>query len=108
MPERAVRCHRCGDEMVPDTLADIWEMLIDRQLHRVPVCGIPCVRCEKCNVGLLTAGSDAVIQRCYDAYMDENNLNTPYLRFRRYIRQAMRKFAINWRNYWSQIKYHKL
>jgi len=83
---KPVRCYQCDAPMTSWMFNDVWDMRIDNKLHKVPVFAVPCHRCVPCDIEVVDGASDEIIHHWYVEYLNANNLNTPYLRFRRWLR----------------------
>lgn len=82
------QCYACGElAMLACTMDDTFKMRVDGKLHDVPVKRVPCTHCGNCGTTLMDDASDAQIQCYYEKYLVENNLNTRWLRFKRYWRR---------------------
>lgn len=83
---RPIRCYKCGEAMHSYTFSETWDMRIDNSMHAVPLHAVPCHRCVPCDITVVDGCSDEVIHHWYLAYLRANNMDTPYLRLRRWLR----------------------
>jgi len=95
---RPVVCYQCGETLLAYTFKDVWDMRIDNVMHKVPIYSVPCYRCDACDIAITDGGSDEAISWAYKKYLNDNNLNTPWLRFRRMLRR-------NWNRLVWRIQY---
>jgi hypothetical protein len=82
-------CYQCGGNLLACRFNDIWDLRIDNVQYAVPLYSVPCMYCESCNISLTDDGSDEVIGYWRKKFMDDHGLNTPYLRFRRWVRSEI-------------------
>lgn len=102
---RPVRCYQCGEPFRAYTFSEVWDMRIDGKMYAVPLFAVPCMRCDACDIAVTDAGSDEAIQWAYKKYIRENGLNTPWLRFRRWVRrQCVRAYD---RYSWYRLRFDK-
>jgi hypothetical protein len=74
-------------------------MRIDGKMHKVPLTAVPVMRCDACDIAVTDGGSDEQIAWSYREYLRANGLNTPWLRFRRWVRRDVVRTYHRW-NYW--------
>lgn len=85
MDIKPVNCYKCGDPMIAARYKTTYDMRIDGVIHVVPVYAVPCTYCVPCDLCVTDAGSDEAMQWSFNKYLNENGLNTPYLRLRRWL-----------------------
>lgn len=102
---RPVCCYQCGEPFRAYTFKDVYDMRIDGKIHQVPVYAVPCLRCDACDIAVTDAGSDDAVQWSYRKYLNENGLNTPWLRFRRWLRRQRLRVYDRWN--WYMLRFDK-
>lgn len=102
---KPVRCYRCGETFRTYTFNDVWKMRIDGKLHDVPVIAVPCMRCDTCDLSVTDAGSDEAVQWSRQHYMKLHGLNTPWLRFKRWVLRQGQRIRDRWN--WYTLRFDK-
>ena len=102
---KPVRCYQCGETFRTYTFSEVWDMRIDGKMHKVPLFAVPCMRCDACDIAVTDGSSDEAIQWAYKKYIRENGLNTPWLRFRRWVRRQCVRVYYRWN--WYVLRYEK-
>ena len=102
---KPVCCYGCGKPFRAYTFSDTWNMRIDGKMYAVPVFAVPCMRCEDCNIAVTDNGSDEATQWAYKKYIRENGLNTPWLRFWRWVRRRRWRMYDRWN--WYMLRFDK-
>jgi len=82
---KPVCCYGCGKPFLAYTFSDTRNMRIDGKMYAVPVFAVPCMRCDDCNIAVTDGSADEAIEWAYKKYICENRLDTPWLRFKRWI-----------------------
>jgi hypothetical protein len=102
---RPVRCYRCGEPFRAYTFSEVWDMRIDGKMHNVPLFSVPCMRCDNCDLTVTDGGSDEAIAWARNTYLQKNGLNTPWLRFRRWLRRQRFRVYDRWN--WYMLRFDK-
>ena len=102
---RPICCYQCGEPFRAYTFKDVYDMRIDGKVHQVPVYAVPCLRCDACDIAVTDAGSDEAVQWSYRKYLNENGLNTPGLRLRRWLRRQRLRVYDRWN--WYMLRFDK-
>lgn len=97
---RVVKCYQCGEPMQAAHFDEIWDMRIGGELHNIPLYSIPCMYCPACEISVVDQSSDEPILACQKKYLDENGLNTPYLRIKRWWLRTKARWEC-W--YWNRV-----
>lgn len=84
----SLKCWRCDGRVEAVVFDDLMTMVIDNNMHHVPVKHVPAYRCFDCQNTWIDGTSDEVIHFWYLEYVKANGLYTPKKRLLRW-----------WRNY---------
>ena len=103
---KPVCCYCCGEPFRAYTFSDVWDMRIDGKMHKVPLYAVPVMRCDKCDIAVTDGGSDEQIAWSYKEYICAHGLNTPWLRFRRWVRRRVLRMHHRW-DYWVFKTFYK-
>lgn len=103
---KPIKCYQCGETMRSYLFHDVWDMRVDGKICKVPLWNIPCHRCDTCDIAVTDGGSDDAIVQSYKQYLKDNNLNTPWLLVRRFVRKQIWRVRDRW-NYWTYKTFYK-
>lgn len=93
---KPIRCYVCSVPYEEYVMRDVRVMLIDGVKHDVPVYGVPCRRCPKCEMVVTDGSADEVLVYCLERYKDAHGLNTLDRRIYRWLRRRWLRLKTRW------------